>query len=923
MLIELPAVNDKRITKLVKKLNSNYEKKKWAKFQGSLDELVKWIESSPDDSNLSLYILSILAEELPEYLNDKMLVVVKPFLTEGTSKEKLNSIIIVGSYIINSLEDKDNSDPEIDTKLIFEFMDILQDSETDERVNVFYFLDQFPDNLKNLFLLKQSIFVELLKLEKNPEILNSTGKILKKIQPLMSLSLLIDYIQQLKMIYRDIKVPMVSDIILDLLEIEIPLLNKRTKEKWNKKKVIENINNRLPMRRIYNLKKMAKNEDMDVEDVEENILSQSNDEIAYIFSYSQKSNKFIIEFEKELLLVHFNKTKYSVSNLIETFNQYGITNQSILTLLIKGLVKKHLLKGYLTKKYYYPYSYLRIELVQTLNKKGVINIDQYTSYLSQDFVNLLLDDITEQSTYEGVYDSSKENYFTFKFITTEIEQTISRSNVIDLSHYEENYEHEDFLRIEEYSRQHFFSKFHKKHIWLTNLGTTRIQTYVRTSEQIGFFNLTKSVEKLSIPEKIISAVIKEMFTRKNGFWNSDGTIFYFGNYVKAKINKIQKEQDAKTRELMIEDLAKDLQIDKDEIAGKVNEKLHKIGKILADKDEAEINPLLRDLQMNYNEFIEFVESLEKPYLVIHSKIIFSEKKIEEALGKVKNSIITESKKRNILQMQDVAARSKCSKKIVYDLIHGLIKEEEIKGLWLNDNRFITEYGIQRRIDESKNYVDIYTLIAEKSVDEEEVKYLEEVLFSMMEAGTIKGVYHGKVFQSDDIAVESSLQEEIERFTLEITPYMEEVEIAYELLKEIFINQDITPRQIDEYEKILEEIIRKILSAEPFLKRIINNANKRLKNQLREAEPYPKKRSKKSRKGKGKSEEPEFELPNIADGEIIKGLMDDFNNWKSLIFAVEQKAGQIVFLKKKLKSNPDHEESQKNLKEIYEYIGFTE
>ena len=33
---------------------------------------------------------------------------------------------------------------------------------------------------------------------------------------------------------------------------------------------------------------------------------------------------------------------------------------------------------------------------------------------------------------------------------------------------------------------------------------------------------------------------------------------------------------------------------------------------------------------------------------------------------------------------------------------------------------------------------------------------------------------------------------------------------------------------------------------------------------------------------------------VADDEFISTLMNDFNNWKTLILAVEQKAGEIVF-----------------------------
>ena len=61
--------------------------------------------------------------------------------------------------------------------------------------------------------------------------------------------------------------------------------------------------------------------------------------------------------------------------------------------------------------------------------------------------------------------------------------------------------------------------------------------------------------------------------------------------------------------------------------------------------------------------------------------------------------------------------------------------------------------------------------------------------------------------------------------------------------------------------------------------------------------------------------------DFADDEIIASLMNDFNNWKTLILAIEQKAGEIVFLRKKIKSNPDDTENKTKLNQTLEYLGF--
>ena len=65
----------------------------------------------------------------------------------------------------------------------------------------------------------------------------------------------------------------------------------------------------------------------------------------------------------------------------------------------------------------------------------------------------------------------------------------------------------------------------------------------------------------------------------------------------------------------------------------------------------------------------------------------------------------------------------------------------------------------------------------------------------------------------------------------------------------------------------------------------------------------------------------MERKKFADDEIVSQLLNDFANWKSLIWAISQKAGKIVVLKKKIKFNPDDQESRQELANIIEFLGF--
>jgi hypothetical protein len=146
-----------------------------------------------------------------------------------------------------------------------------------------------------------------------------------------------------------------------------------------------------------------------------------------------------------------------------------------------------------------------------------------------------------------------------------------------------------------------------------------------------------------------------------------------------------------------------------------------------------------------------------------------------------------------------------------------------------------------------------------------------------------------------------------------------MELTYNTLKEILMGTDILPNQIDDYEKLLEDTLRKVVQGESYLKRTINNADMKIRKKLGTVKP---KKEKKSKISTTETEE-EPEGPSFKDDETVSQLLNDFANWKTLLMAIEQKAGQLIFLKKKLKTSPDDAESLKKFKGLAEYLGFIE
>ncbi|UYP48102.1 hypothetical protein NEF87_004387 [Candidatus Lokiarchaeum ossiferum] len=916
MLIEIPSTTDKKLTKLVKNINKDYERGNFKKFPKYLLDIIALLEINTSEANILLFILSILAEERPEDFNPSSIKAIFPFLQHTSIKERLNSIIIVGSYFLHRITD--NLD--IDLGEIASFLHLLEDPEGEIRQNISFFLEQFPETMDNQLLLELDLFLKVLSTETHIEVINAIEKILLRLQPKMSLSILCSYVSTLIQAYHDSKSPERSDTILKLLELEIPKLKNRSKKKFNKKEIEKIIKERIPLIRLTDLNELADAERLNVEKVEDYLTGNIDENKIYYFLYTEKNHKKMLEFEKQELQSFLAQEKLKIEEIIATFKHVGISHSSIVAVLLRDLLAKHIIEGVLSKKYFYSWNYLKNDLSQHLRRRGVLNYSQFESYLDKNVFHKIIESLATQTSFKGVFNSNKDQYFTFNAITKEIESIASKDNVVDLKIYRKKYGQESFYLLEDYCRKNFFTPYQSDHIWLTNLGKTRIQQVLHTCEQIGEFNLIERSKEMKIPEVILLRFTKEQFEHKNGFWNKDQSQFFYAKAIKKRINKIQMEPIAEKRNILIESLAEELQIEKEEIARKVDEKLHKLKEVLQNKEEFEIKPVIRDLQMDYKEFIAFVNDFEKPYLIVNNKIIFSPKKIQEEENNILNIILRDSKIKSQLSIEKIASRLRCADKIILSSIKKLIEDKNIDGVWIKEDKiFLTEKGIQNRMLESKTYIDMQSFIEEITPSEDDILLFEKILSTLLEKGALKGVYDSEmqIFQSTEVAGEANLIAERDRFKKEVTPLNNDLDRTYNILREIFMGKDLNPAAIDEYEQILEENIRKILNNQTFIKRLINNANHRLNRHISSQRPRRNQKGSKQRR----HEENKSKRISFEEDEVVANIINDFENWKTLIIEIEQKAGQIVFLKKKLKNNPEDPDSKTALNGILEYIGF--
>jgi len=531
MFIEIPNLTDKKLIKLIKNINEDYEKEKWNKFESHINTVIKWLKREP---NIALFILSLIAEEMPESFSHSIFSVIDSFLKGDKTKEKINAVIIYGSCLLHFLSQEDFSDMTI----LNDFVDLLLNSKSETRQNICFFLEQFPDSFDTQLLLKLNIFIKILEDESNSEVLKTTQKILLRLQPKMSMNILIKHIQQLRDLYESNKSAETSDVLLNLIENEIQSLKKRVQSNWSKNQILREIDNRPTLIRLTDINMISEQENLTLEDVENYLLSQIDENTIYTLIFIDKNHKKLLELEKDKIITFLSQRKIKLEEIVRIFNDLGIKNNAVVMILIKGLLEKRIIKGYFTKNYYYDWIYLKKEFLQRLQQNGTIDILNYSKSIDKETIHELINEIENQGIL-GIYNLEKSKYHTFSALTKQIEKESYQTNIIDLHSYKSQFSSENFYKLEEYCRTKIFTKYHYKHSWLTHLGTTNIQQELSICEQIGECNVEERAEKLGIHPSILLNITKKMFEHKNGFWNKEEKNFYFSKYVKRRISSIQ------------------------------------------------------------------------------------------------------------------------------------------------------------------------------------------------------------------------------------------------------------------------------------------------------------------------------------------------------------------------------------------------
>ncbi|MFW9898377.1 MAG: hypothetical protein ACFFDO_03870, partial [Candidatus Thorarchaeota archaeon] len=126
---------------IVEKINKIYSKQKIEKVAKLIDDLENLLENS--DLVVSItYILSIIAENNVDLIKERIIEKIKPFIHSRNVKLKINSIIILGFFLLRNSNYIERNFPD--------FANLLNDKVEDVRDNTHYFLQEFIKITPNL-----------------------------------------------------------------------------------------------------------------------------------------------------------------------------------------------------------------------------------------------------------------------------------------------------------------------------------------------------------------------------------------------------------------------------------------------------------------------------------------------------------------------------------------------------------------------------------------------------------------------------------------------------------------------------------------------------------------------------------------------------------------------------------------------------
>ncbi len=895
---------DQVIYPLVEKLNKLLDKNKTDK----IEKVIKQLEELLVEQKYAIlvsYIMSILAENDFNLINESVLNDLDRYLTTDDSKLKINTLIIIGFATLSKQNFLDIYLP----KLILQ----LNDTNRDVRDNLFYFLQEIEKNNPKVLCNYKTEFIAALLTESVKDNLISILSFLEKCSE-FDFENLYDIREALKSLISQHFSSESSKIyskILTLVKVLFPSLRDLKLEEYGLKEILNAIQNTFLMKK-HNFTKISEETGVELKDFGKTMGKKNLKDCKIYFYVNDKEQKrvYFYELEKEKLIEVFEKEeKLQKKKILKIFSPI-IHTELELRLFVDTLIKLGQINGYYSKLgYYYSYNYVKSELLNDFHSNGILNLKKF-DYFPPDYINTIIRDISNVAKQIFLMGIDGAVYYSLKNIQREINTEAAKNTIIDLKIYRERLTDKDFIKLIKNLPKGYLTYFRAGTQLLTNVGMLKVKKEIENSRLIGYYSIPMLSDKLNVKRELLVQIFESFIDSRSGIFDKNKEIFYYSKYLNQKIEEIYSIKDQDERDKKINLMAKNLNINRSQILTKLDENLKLIGEEIKEKDMIKIDDYIEKTGMSYNLFIEFINNLGLNFFKKGEFLIFDENKIEESKKDIKSMLIEKSKSENTIQLGDIDVTSS----IVENLLIELQSDEKIKGIFYNkegDLVFYTEKGIETMMLENNFMFSFHDFFYGKDLEEKEIEILRSVFENLLKRKRLNGTFDEETltFASSDVVFAQDYNAVLFEFEKMIKSYSGTFNSEFEKIKKILTkqNETIFPQEVRIIQERIDKINEKYIHWRSGLESFVRKAN----TSLLKKQGYTMKKYKTMELSTGKKEDIKvFE----EDPEVIDAL-SKFNNWVKLFNELELKYGNIIFYQKRLIIDTENVENRKNLDEL--------
>jgi len=888
----------------VEKINRYLKKEKLDK----VSQIVGHLKSLLQEKGFAIpitYIFSILAEKEISFIQEGLVNEVMLFLESDDTKLRLNTIIIVGFYLLKNSSLIDSYLPQ--------FIEMLKQDSNEIVENVYYFIHKYAELNPTLLCKHKRTLLELLKTEK---IEKNQLALMQFIEPCSNFDF--DELYEFKNValmlvsqYQDKSNNMIISSLISKLSQLFPVFQEVNFDIVEVEELKRNISNLFIMKK-YDFTKIAKEQGISLKDYLHKKSESPLIDLKSTFNIRNRdeSQIYYYEIEKAKLISFFEgEDKISGVAIKKIFSQI-IEDDIELELFMKMLIKLKIIKGYFSNlHYFYPYAYLREDIVNDLQEKGIINCDKY-NYIPPEFLRVIIDEVSTSTKYSLLLGKHEKLYYSQKKINQTVNQEAAKSNAIDLVAYYKRLRKEDFTKLTKNLPKEYLSKYHEGTQYLTNLGLINVRKEIENSKIIGYFSISDISTKLKIRKSILFTFLEENIDLRSGVFDKDRHNFYYSKFLNEKIKHINQIKNEQEKAGLVNQLANELNIKKNVIFSKLEENLKSIGEEIKSQSEININEYIDKTGMDYEDFLKFIRALDIDYFKKNDKIIIDAVRINEAKTEIKVKLMDKAKNEDFIEFSDLDL----TQNIFEDLLHGLQEEQKIIGIFYNDGekiRFYTKKGIENLMLENQQFFSFQDFFSEKTLSESELKLLGSILNDLMESKRLNGTFDEEslIFSSNEVIFAQNYNTILSEFENLIMDYAKYFESEFEKIKRILIKKDetILPHEIKVIQEIIKEVNYNYVHWRSGIEAYVRNANSNL---LKKQGLTLKKYNAMKISPDGKRDVKLFE----EDKEVV-ALLDKFKEWVKLFNSIELKYGNVIFYQKRLSRDPDNTEDREKLKSL--------